>query len=69
LLSDDAKPINQDRPGTLGGEDLPSVMKNDRWFSKTRPRMLTSIYPRQVVLPFQALFDQALSFIVFLDEL
>jgi hypothetical protein len=34
LLGDDTKPINQDRPGTLGGENLPSIMKDNRGFAR-----------------------------------
>ena len=59
LLSDDAKPIYQDRPSTLRGEDLPSVMEDDRWLSKTGPGMLTSIDANHMIFPFQAHLDQA----------
>jgi hypothetical protein len=48
LLGDDAKPIYQDRPGALGGEDLPWVMEDDRWLAKTGPGMLTAIDANQV---------------------
>src|SRR5439155_18190748 len=67
LLRDDAKPIYQDRPGALRGEDLSSVMEDDRRLSKTGPGMLTSSDANQVIFPFQAELDQA-HIVLFLER-
>jgi hypothetical protein len=58
LLGDDTKPIHEHLPRALGGEDLPSVMKDNRWLAKTRPGMLASSDADQVIFPFQADLDR-----------
>src|SRR2546422_988887 len=49
----------QDLACALGGEDLSSVMEDNRWLAVTGPGMLASREGDQVIFPFQALFHQA----------
>src|SRR5207302_7092957 len=41
------------------GEDLPSIMKDNRRLAKTRPRMLTAIDANQVIFPLHTDLNQA----------
>src|SRR5262249_55224492 len=59
LLGNDAKPIDQDLPGALGGEDLPAVMADQRWLANTGPGMRASSLEDHTLFALQAVLDQA----------
>src|SRR6266566_1637776 len=59
LLGDDAEPIYQNLPCTLGREDLAPVMEDDGWFAVTGPGMFASIDSDQAIFWLQCLLHQA----------
>src|SRR6266571_7863280 len=59
LLCDDAKPIHEHLPCTLGGEDLAPVMEDDGRFAITGPGMFTSSEADEAIFWLQCLLHQA----------